>query len=302
MQTLRVAGPDFLLNYLFKNLPGLKKTKIRQVLKYGSVRVNGRVVTSHRHALEAGDLVDLLSEKEAFTARLRARLDFPLVYEDEAILVVDKPPGLLTMGTDRRREQTLYFKLTDYVRAKSPDGRGRVFIVHRLDRESSGLLVFAKSEKTKRALQENWDRAVKKYYAITEGVPAKKEGVIESHLVEDAFKRVYSSAPKRSRRSKHAVTRYRVFRQNGRYALLDVTLETGRKNQIRVHLSDLGHPIAGDAKYGARTDPIGRLALHAYYLSFPHPSTGGPKAFHSRLPKDFETLPREGGQSISFTY
>ena len=292
MKTLRVTEPSLLLDYLFKHLAGLKKTKVKQILKYGSVRVNGRIVTSHCHALKTGDAVDFLSEKDAVTEHLKAELDFPIVYEDSEILVVDKPAGLLTMGTDREKERTLYFKLTEYVRAKNPDGRGRVFIVHRLDRESSGLVVFAKNEKSKRVLQDHWERAVKKYYAVAEGVPLEKESAIESHLIEDSFKRVYS-VKQRSHRSKHAVTHYRLFRENGLYSLIDVTLETGRKNQIRVHLSDLGHPIAGDGKYGAQSDPLGRLALHAYYLSFPHPSTGKTQTFHSKLPKIFEDLFRK---------
>lgn len=284
-----ITERSFLLDYLFRHFPHLKKTKVKQILKYGSVRVNGRIVTSHRHELKPGDTIDFLNPKDALAERLKAQLGFPVVYEDEKLLVVDKPAGLLTMGTEREKENTLYFELTEYVRSKSQDDRGRVFIVHRLDRDSSGLVVFTKNETAKRALQDHWERTIKKYYAVVEGVPAEKEGVVRSYLKEDSFRRVYS-VRSMSAGAKRAVTRYRLLKENGLYALLDVGLETGRKNQIRVHLSDIGHPIAGDLKYGARSNPAGRLALHAYQLSFPHPSTGEFMSFDSKLPKSFEKL------------
>ena len=290
MHTLQVTRQAVLLDYLLKHCADLKKTKIKQILKYGSVRVNGRVVTLHRHELKPGDTIDFLSQKDAFSERLKTGLDFSVVYEDSDLVVVDKPTGLLTMGTEHEKEDTVYFKLTEYLRAKTDAaGRGRVFIVHRLDRDSSGLVVFAKNEATKHALQKNWAQTVKKYYAVTEGVPEEKEGRMESHLEEDKFRRVYR-VNKESRKSRRAVTHYRLLRENGRYALLDVTLETGRKNQIRVHLSDLGHPITGDMKYGARSNPIKRLALHAYHLSLPHPKTGEIKTFTSKLPEPFEKI------------
>jgi 23S rRNA pseudouridine1911/1915/1917 synthase len=289
MQTLSVSHQAFLLEYLLNHLPQLKKTKIKQILKYGSVRVNGRVVTSHRYPLRRDDTIDFLSQKGASLERLKTKLNFKIIEEDTDILVAEKPAGLLTIGTDREKEKTLYFMLTEYQRAKDKDGRGRIFIVHRLDRDVSGLIVFAKSEGAKQLLQRNWGRVVKKYYAVIEGVPKKKEDKIESHLVEDKFKRVYSIS-KPAREAKHAITHYRLIGENGRYALVDLNLETGRKNQIRVHLSDLGYPVVGDAKYGARSNPLGRLALHAYYLSFPHPYTGKLQTGLSKLPEGFEAL------------
>ncbi len=290
MPVHRVVEKSFLLEYLFGHFARLKKTKVKQILKYGSVRVNGRVVTSHRHELKPGDTLDFLNEKDALAERLKTRLDFPIVYEDRVLLVVEKPAGILTMGTEHEKEETLYFKLTEYERAKSRDDCGRVFVVHRLDRDASGLVVVAKNAKVKHALQESWNLAVKKYYAVVEGVPKKEQGIIESFLVEDKFKRVYSVRDRSHPSSKHAVTRYRLVRKNGRYALLDILLETGRKNQIRVHLSDLGHPIVADTKYGAPSHPLKRLALHAYQLSFPHPSTGKFMSFRSELPESIEKL------------
>src|SRR3989338_4045722 len=289
MQILRVTDKGFLLDYLFEHLIGFKKTKIRQFLKYGSVRVNGCVVTGHRHALVPGDVIDFLSIKDAELAQVKRRLNFKLVHEDSDILVAQKPAGLLKMGTEREKEKTLYFSVTAYEQAKSQDGRGRIFIVHRLDHDTSGFVIFAKNEAAKETLQTNWEQAVKKYYAITEGTPRKHEGMIESHLVEDRFKRVYS-VPKPSPVSKLAVTGYRVLAANKSYALLEIDLVTGRKNQIRVHFSDLGHPIAGDSKYGAASDPLGRIALHAGFLSIPHPVTGEVLSFGPEIPKIFTRL------------
>ncbi len=289
MHPLRVTQSSLLLDFLLKNLKDWKPTKVKQTLKHGSVRVNGRTVTSHREALKPGDKIEILSVQTAAAEKLKARLDFTLVYEDEDVIVIDKPAGLLTMGTDKEKEETAYFKLTEYLRVKSGKERARIFIVHRLDRDTSGLVIFAKNAEAKYSLQENWDRAVKKYYAVTERVPAKKRGKIESFLVENEFRQVYS-VQKRSFDAKHAVTHYSLLKENGRYALLDIALETGRKNQIRVHLSDIGCPVAGDAKYGAVTDPLQRLALHAYFLSVPHPSTGEIKTFRSEAPYNFRRL------------
>lgn len=292
MKTLCVKEPGPLLAYLYKNLTYLNKTRIRQTLKFGSVLVNGRVVTSHSHPLKAGDRLEVLSKEAAATERYKTEMTLQVIYEDRDIIVVEKPAGLLTMGSEKEKERTLYFMLTRYLRMKTRDAQDRVFIVHRLDRDASGLVVFAKTGSAKDILQENWGTAVKKYYAITEGVPEEKEGEIKSELMEDEYRRVYS-VPKPAPGSKRSVTRYRVIGENESLALLEVTPETGRKNQIRVHLSDIGHPIAGDSKYKAKTDPMHRLALHAFYLEFPHPVTGELKTFVSKLPPNFKkTLDR----------
>ena len=276
-----------LLEYLLKNFPQWKKTRVKQLLKFESVLVNGRVVTSHKHALKTGDKIEFLDKKTVAKKRLESALPFPLVYEDESLLVIDKPAGLLTMGTDEDKIHTAYYALTEYVRAQSLKGKGRIFIVHRLDRDTSGLVVFAKKEEIKIKLQEEWKTAVKKYYAVVEGVPRKSSDTIESFLVEDNFRRVYSTG-ERSREAKHASTFYRVMNQSAAgFSLLDVTLITGRKNQIRVHLADIGHPVVGDQKYGATQDPLGRLGLHAYYLSFKHPATGEIKTFTTPIPKNW---------------
>ena len=278
-----------LFDHLAARFPKYNRAKLKQILKHGSVTVNGRVITGYHHALRPGDRVEILDRAAAQREGLKSRLSFPIVYEDDWILVIDKPAGLLTMGTEKDKVNTAYFELTEYVRSQSKEGRGRIFIVHRIDRDASGLLVFAKRASSKEALQKNWANVEKKYFAVVEGVPEKRSGEIKSYLLEDKFRRVYSS-DKPSRLAKRAVTRYKVLRDNGRYALLEVTLLTGRKNQIRVHLSDLGHPIAGDDKYGSRSETAGRLGLHAAFLSFPHPETGEPKTFKSALPEPLEKL------------
>lgn len=289
MRNLSVSEKTLLQDFLFQVLKDLKKTKIKQILKFGSVRVNGRVTTWYQHPLKPGDKIEILGKERASVERSKAELGLKIIYEDDAVLVVEKPAGLLTMGTEREKEATLYFMLNEYERSKTKDESGRVYIVHRLDRDASGLIVFAKSDAIKRTLQGHWELATKKYYAITEGTPQEKSGTIENFLREDDFKRVYSVS-KNHPEAQRAVTHYRVLRENGGYALLEVTLETGRKNQIRVHLSGLGCPIMGDEKYSAKSDPFRRLALHACFLSFPHPVTGELKIFKSALPTPFKKI------------
>ncbi len=289
MRSFSIKEKILLQDFLFRELKDLKKTKIKQILKFGSVRINDHVTTWYQHPLKPGDRVEILGKERASVERSKTELGLKVVYEDSDILVVEKPAGLLTMGTEREKEATLYFMLNEYERSKTKDESGRVYIVHRLDRDASGLIVFAKSDATKRVIQGHWELATKKYFAITEGTPKEKSGKIENYLREDAFKRVYS-VPANHPEAQHAVTHYRVLRENGGYALLEVTLETGRKNQIRVHLSGLGCPIMGDEKYGAKSDPFRRLALHACFLSLPHPVTGELKTFKSALPKPFKKI------------
>lgn len=211
-----------------------------------------------------------------------------ILHEDRDILVVDKAPGLLTMGTDKEKTRTAYYRLTDYVRKGNAKSRERVFIVHRLDRDVSGILVFARSFQAKAYLQENWDRFEKKYLAVVCGAMPDEEGVFSSYLIENSA-HVVRSTPDR-RRGKLSHTAYRVLKETKEYSLLEVTLLTGRKNQIRVHLAENGHPIVGDKKYGQKNATHKRLALHAKSLSFRHPFTGDPVAFDTGIPGYFQRL------------
>jgi RluA family pseudouridine synthase len=211
-----------------------------------------------------------------------------LVHEDRDILVIDKPAGLLTMASETEREKTAYHILTDYVRkgyAKSPK---RVFIVHRLDRDTSGIVIFAKTEAAKIRLQDQWDTTEKKYLAVVYGTLPEKSGAITSYLAENAAHVVYSTKDKSA--GKLSTTVYKVLKETKDLSVLEIGLVTGRKNQIRVHLADIGHPILGDTKYGRDNDPHKRLALHALSISFLHPWNGRRMFLETKVPSYFASL------------
>jgi tRNA pseudouridine32 synthase/23S rRNA pseudouridine746 synthase/23S rRNA pseudouridine1911/1915/1917 synthase len=211
-----------------------------------------------------------------------------ILHEDRDILVVDKPAGLLTVGTDSGQSLTAYSIVTNYVRKGNPRSRDRVFIVHRLDRDTSGVLVFAKREAVKIRLQDDWHEVHKKYLAIVHGTCRRTSDTIRSYLAENKAQRVYSTADPAE--GKLSQTAYRVLRQTKSLALLEIDLLTGRKNQIRVHLADIGHPIVGDRKYGRTDDRFPDLALHAYRLSFKHPHSGQELSFAAKIPTQFAKL------------
>jgi RluA family pseudouridine synthase len=211
-----------------------------------------------------------------------------ILYEDQDIIVVNKINGLLTMGTERKKENTAYFHLTDYVRKGNPRSRNRIFIVHRLDRDTSGVLVFAKTEQVKRFLQDNWKEFDKTYIAVIHGKLAEKEGIITSYLVENSANRMYSvNNPEKGKFSK---TGYKVLKENARFSLLEINLFTGTKNQIRVHFSEKGHPVAGDKIYGESEKGIKRLALHSKSLTIIHPFTKKTISFETEVPSYFYEL------------
>lgn len=214
--------------------------------------------------------------------------DFSILHEDEDILVVVKPSGLLTMGTERDKTRTAYAMLTDYVRKGCAKSSKRIFIVHRLDRDTSGILVFAKTVQAKARLQGQWEETEKKYLAVVHGRFEKKEGMISTYLAENEAHVVYSTPD--PAKGKLARTAYRVLRDTREYALLEVDLLTGRKHQIRVHLAGIGHPVVGDEKYGEGKKAYKRLALHARSLSFIHPVSGRRLAFETAFPEYFSKL------------
>lgn len=211
-----------------------------------------------------------------------------ILYEDRDVLVVDKLPGLLTVGTEREQSRTAYHALTDYVRKGCAKSRNHVFIVHRLDRDASGILIFAKSREAKVCLQDQWKETEKKYLAVVHGKLARKAGTITSYLAENKEQVVYSTSD--TRRGKLSHTAYRVLKETKRFSLLEINLLTGRKNQIRVHLADSGHPIVGDKKYGKEEKTHKRLALHARSISFKHPFSGKRLTFETEIPAYFNEL------------
>jgi len=209
-----------------------------------------------------------------------------ILHEDKEIIVVVKPAGLLTVGTERDKTRTAHYLLNDYVRKGDPKSRNRVYVVHRLDQDSSGILLFAKSEAAKIFLQENWENTEKYYLAIVHGRLTPQEGVISSYLSENAAQRVYSTPD--LAKGKLAHTEYKVL-QEGRkgFSLVEIHLLTGRKHQIRVHFAEKGHPLVGDRKYNNHAPVANRLALHARSLAFTHPFNGRRMSFDTGLPEDF---------------
>ena len=211
-----------------------------------------------------------------------------IIHEDRDIIVVNKAAGLLTMGTGRDFGRTAHATLMEYVKKGNPKSRERVFIVHRLDRDTSGAIVFARSEEAKRFLQDNWDKAEKIYLAFVDGHPDPAEGEISSYLAENEARRVYST--RNQQLGRLSTTRYKVIKTVNERSLLEVTLLTGRKNQIRVHLADRGWPIVGDAKYGLKIRDNKRLALHSHKLSFEHPWKKIRMEFTAPVPNTFYAM------------
>ncbi len=284
-----VPKPSPLLPFLFEAWPETKKKQVRAWLKFGSVAVNGRVITQFDHALKPGDNVTIRPKGMA-APETKLAGGIRIRHEDADLLVIEKPPGLLSIASPSEEEKTAYAFLTDHVRLGNPRGRERVWVVHRLDRETSGLMIFAKNEPAKIALQEGWDAVEKKYLAVVEGtLPGEAaSGKFDSHLDESNPLKVYP-APE-GHQTRHAVTRYRVMKKGPATTLVELTLETGRRHQIRVQLAAAGCPIVGDKKYGAQTNPIKRIALHASTLRFPHPVTREEIRFDSPLPGDLGRL------------
>jgi len=218
-----------------------------------------------------------------------------ILYEDRDILIVDKVSGLLTVSSEKVKDNTAYFLLNEYVRKGNQKSRHRVFIVHRLDRDTSGVIVFAKNEKAKRYLQEEWQGFEKKYCALVHGTMPDKEGVITSYLAENSVHKMYSVAD--PQKGKLAKTGYKVLRESPKYSLLEIDLLTGRKNQIRVHLADKGCPVAGDKKYGVKEKGIKRLTLHAASLTIVHPFSKEKMTFSTKVPAYFESLMKGSQES-----
>lgn len=207
-----------------------------------------------------------------------------IVYEDKEIIVVNKESGILTVSTAKEQVNTLYRMVSSYVKKSNP--KAKIYIVHRLDKETSGIVVFAKNKDIKLLLQNDWDNLVKKrgYVAIVDGVVDKEKGTIKSYLKETKTLLVYSTNDKSG---KIAITKYRKVFSNKKFSLLDIEIKTGRKNQIRVHMKDIGHIILGDKKYGSLKNPIRRLCLHANILEIIHPRTKKLMHFETDIPDSF---------------
>ncbi len=279
-----VTQPDTLLPFLLARVKGKSRNNVKSLLSRRLVAVDGVPLSRFDAPLLPGQQVSILP---ASAPRADA-LPFPILYEDEHLIVVNKPAKLLSVANDKEKTRTAYHLVTDYVKARRVDDR--IFVLHRLDRDTSGVLMFARDAETKELFQARWNEIVTRrgYLAVVEGVPKPAQDTIRSYLVETDTHLSFSGAPGKG--AKEAVTSYQIVKAGSGYALLDISIETGRKNQIRVHMKEKGCPVAGDKQYGARTNPIGRLCLHANELSFTHPATGEQITFKAKMPRDFNRV------------
>jgi len=278
---------------VLRMLGSATRTKARKLIKGLRVSVDDVPESSPGFQVRPGQTIEITrqtGERPAESAResRKRRLQFTILFEDEHLIVVDKPAGLLSIATDKERSKTLYRMVSDYVKATS-GGENKIFIVHRLDRDVSGAMVFAKDEKAKRRLQESWGNAQKVYHAVVDGRPGGKEGTVQSWLCENRAHRVYA-CDKTTPGAEEAVTHYRALRSKGSRSVVEVRLETGRKHQIRVHLASIGCPVAGDRLYGTAVKGMSGIGLHAVLLSFDHPSTGRRIKVKSPLPRRLRDL------------
>lgn len=276
-----VKEPIILMDYLIKELDKSHK-KAKTLLSKGAIYINEKQITKYNYPLLPGYIVEI---KEYNKNNIDSRID--IIYEDKDIIVVNKPAFMLTISTDKEKEKTLYHLVSDYVKVKNKNAR--IFVIHRLDMETSGLIVFAKNEKIKNMYQENWnDLAIYRgYVAVVEGRPEYKNKKIINYLVEKNNLKVYSTSPNLG---KKAITNYKTIKSNGKYTLLDINLETGRKNQIRVAMSDMKTPIVGDKKYGSKIDPVKRLCLHSHKLILINPVNKMKMEFKTDMPEFIKKL------------
>lgn len=288
---IRVGEDTILIEFLLNKMGGMARSSVKQLLGLRLVLVNGTVQTRHDTPVHRGDTITVLNSRGNIELR---HPKLKLVWEDEHLLVVEKRPGLLTVATGPgSNETTVYSILRDYVRKQNQ--RNHVFTVHRLDRETSGLLVFAKSQKLQEYMRAYWREIVtqRTYVAVVDGVPEKKQDKITTWLTEDKRNAMVFSSPVDDGGQK-AITNYKLLRssQDERYSLMEFHLETGRTNQIRVHAASIGHPVTGDRKYGHGNadSPIDRLCLHARVLEFIHPVTEEKVHFETNVPKDFMAI------------
>lgn len=285
IETYTPSEETTLLNFLFAAMPQRKRTNVKELLQHNQIKVNNLVVTQFDTSISPADTIYVNLTRE-FPRFYNRRLS--IVYEDDDIVVVNKGYGLLSMGNDKVKEGTAYSILKEYI--KWVDPRQKIFIVHRLDRDTSGLMMFAKSIEAKEAMQHNWNNMVlnRTYVAVVEGNVENDEGTVQTYLAENSKFEVYVT--ENPEEGQLAVTRYKVLNRKKGYSLLELELDTGRKNQIRVHMKHIGHSIIGDRRYGAKSSPIHRLALHARTLRFVHPISRREMNFSTPIPASFQKI------------
>ena len=278
---LRVKESTELMTFLLNNTD-YSKNKIKSLLKYQNILVNGKIVTKYNFMLSKNNTIEITNK------RMPNIKNIEVLYEDDEFLVVNKKANLLTVSTDKEKNRTLFHQVYSYV--KDLNKNNKVFIVHRLDKETSGIVLFAKNEKIKELLQEKWNDLVtlRQYQAIVSGCPLKKEGEIKIYLTDNKENIVYKTNNREL--GKLAITKYKTIKTNDNYSLLNIEILTGRKNKIRVSMLELDTPIVGDKKYKSKEDPCKRLMLHATKLEFIHPISKKKYKFESPVPKEFNQL------------
>ena len=277
MEKYIVKENEILIEFLKKTFSNLSKNSVKSLLHNEKVFVNGNMTTKYNYELNIGDVVEI---------REKVAKNIDIIYEDKDIIVINKPSGLLTVATEKEKNKTAYHLVMEYLKKKNKNNR--IFIIHRLDKDTSGIIMFAKNERAKHLYQDNWNDIVKKrcYYAVIDGKMQNKEGTIKSYLKENG-NMVYSV---KDRSGKLAITEYKVLKERKNISLLDINLKTGRKNQIRVHMKENKTPILGDLKYGEKSKLINRLALHAYKLELINPVTKKLLIFEASMPNEIKTL------------
>lgn len=277
MEKYIVKENEILIEFLKKTFSNLSKNNVKSLLHNEKVFVNGNMTTKYNYELNIGDVVEI---------REKIAKNIDIIYEDKDIIVINKPSGLLTVATEKEKNKTAYHLVMEYLKKKNKNNR--IFVIHRLDKDTSGIIMFAKNERAKHLYQDNWNDIVKKrcYYAVIDGKMENKEGTIKSYLKENG-NMVYSV---KDRSGKLAITEYKVLKERKNISLLDINLKTGRKNQIRVHMKENKTPILGDLKYGEKSKLINRLALHAYKLELINPVTKKLLIFEASMPNEIKTL------------
>ena len=273
-----------LLEFLFAKFPNLSRNAVKSILSGHYVAVDGAPVTQFNLKLAKDDIVIVSKQRIA----KKTRKDLPIIFENDEIIVINKPSGLLSVASDTEKGRTAYRIVNDYVQQK--DKHNRIYVVHRLDEDTSGVLMFAKNPRIRDILQKNWNEIVlsRGYYALVEGKMERKEDKLVDYLKENSLNLMYVSNDKIN--GKKCITNYKVMKENKQFSLLDVDIETGRKNQIRVQLGHIGHNVIGDDKYGEPCDPLKRLGLHAYRLKLIHPVTKKLLEFIAPMPQEFNSL------------
>ena len=274
MKEIYVNEEDTLYKYLRKTLTNKSKNNIKTMLKNECIMVNDKIITKYDYKLNNNDII-YINKKED---------NLKIIYEDNNIIVIDKPTKLLTISNKDEKENTLYHMVSDYLKKE----KKKVFIIHRLDFDTSGVIMFAKNSKVQKMYQDNWNTLAKKreYIAVVEGITNSK-GHIESYLKQTKTLQVYST---KNKDGLFSITDYERIKYNSNYSLLKIFISTGRRNQIRCHMSDINHPILGDKRYKSKSNPLNRLCLHASLLEITNPKTNKVMTFVSTYPEEFDNI------------